>query len=228
MPVHTLLDKHITLWRYLSLEKLLHLLQSRTLYFSQLSKLHDPYEGRLPIGFSTGIVDLTELPDDVFDLKPIQGQAELLKDESLRSEMCVSCWRNCPFESAAMWSVYSKNSGVAIKTTVGHLAESLNHNDVGIEIAAVDHMDFEPMLIVGAPWKIKRTSFDYEKEIRAAIRTPQFDRPGRAVPVTVETLLGEIHISPESEPWIEDVVRKVVQKFGFNKAVKRSELYTLK
>jgi hypothetical protein len=36
--------KGTTLWRYMSLEKLLGLLQSRSLYFPQLKSFRDPYE----------------------------------------------------------------------------------------------------------------------------------------------------------------------------------------
>ena len=38
-------DGSMRLWRYFSLPKLLHLLQSGALYFARLDQLDDPFEG---------------------------------------------------------------------------------------------------------------------------------------------------------------------------------------
>jgi hypothetical protein len=62
---------------------------------------------------------------------------------------------------------------------------------------------------------------------RAATRDPACQNPGLLISVDIEVLIGEIHISPESDAWIEDVVKDVVAKYGLNKLVKRSKLYEL-
>src|ERR1051326_5853547 len=108
--------KDLTLWRYMGLEKLLSLLQSRSLYFAQLKSFRDPYEGMVPIAWQGAITDVSQIPDfSASNGSPEWQQIMLsipdgqhLKDEKLRTELYVSCWHSNPHESAAMWSLYSK------------------------------------------------------------------------------------------------------------------------
>ena len=78
------------------------------------------------------------------------------------------------------------------------------------------------------PWLIKRPSFRHEQEVRATIRDADCKKPGLKIFVDTEALIEKIHVSPESEPWIEDVVKDLVARYGFSKSVQRSSLYTLR
>ena len=126
-----------------------------------------------------------------------------------------------------MWSLYSGNSGIAIETTSNRLADSLRTCERDIELAAVEYMPITPGLLSSRPWTIKRPSFQHEREIRAATRDPACLNSGLLILSDLEVLIDEIHISPESDRWIEDVVRDVVAKYGLKKRVKRSQLYEL-
>ena len=226
----------VTLWRYMSLEKFLAVIQSRSLHFSRLSEFRDKYEGRCPIAWQGPITDLSQLPDlararesaDAWRQVGVSiPEGKYLKDDKLPDEVYVSCWHKAEQESAAMWSLYSRNSGIAIKTISDQLGNSLRSCERNIELAAVEYIDMTSELMSSRPWTIKRPSFQHEREVRAAIRDPGCQTPGLLVSVDIEVLIDDIHISPESEPWIEDVVKDVVAKYGLHKKVKRSQLYEL-
>jgi len=205
-----------TLWRYMSLEKLLWLLQRNSLYFTQLKQFKDPYEGTAPVALQwAGKVD----QDPVFT--PI-------KDEHVRDHIYVNCWHSNNDESAAMWSVYSKTSGVAITTTLARLQAALTDAPQEIEIAAVQYEAIAPGFAAGSPWTIKRPSFAHEREVRAVFRDPGCGQVGIGIPVDVAALIEKILVSPEPEfdPWVE-VVADVVAKYGLTVTVKQSDLYIL-
>jgi len=48
------------------------------------------------------------------------------------------------------------------------------------------------------------------------------------VPVDLETLIQEVYISPQSEPWIVCVVKDVIAKYGLDTDVHRSDLWRLR
>src|SRR5262249_48555403 len=126
-----------TLWRYMSLEKLLAGLQTSSLYFPRLGSFKDPYEGSIPIAWQSPVYDLSQLPDLISgdeqfpewqEMRLNFSEGDHLKDKKLRDELYVSCWHNDPAESAAMWSLYStKESGIAIKTTSDRLSDALQN-----------------------------------------------------------------------------------------------------
>jgi hypothetical protein len=200
----------------MSLEKLLWLLQQKCLYFAQLKGFRDPYEGAAPIALQWACT---------FDDNPVFVQS--LKDEHILDDLYVNCWHSNPDESAAMWSVYSRTSGVAVTTTLSRLQVALGDAPQNIEIAAVQYEAITPGFAAGSPWTIKRPSFAHEREVRAVFRDPECGHAGVGVQVDVAKLIEKIHVSPESDLWVEGVVADVAAKYGVTTTVKRSDLYTL-
>lgn len=49
-------------------------------------------------------------------------------------------------------------------------------------------------------------------------------RAGVAVPVTLDTLIEVVHVSPAAEPWWVDVVRDVCLRYGISAEVRQSDL----
>src|SRR5208283_480792 len=197
-----------TLWRYMDLEKLLSLLQRNCLYFAQLKRFKDPYEGTAPMALrGAGTVDQGLVFDPV-------------RDEQIHDHLYVSCWHSNPDESAAMWAAYSRTSGVAITTTLARFQAALTDAPQEIEIAAVHYRAITPGFAAGSPWTIKRPSFAHEREVRAVFRDPGGCQEGIGIPVDVAALIEKIHVSPESEPWVERVVADVVAKYGLTTTVK--------
>jgi hypothetical protein len=84
----------------------------------------------------------------------------------------------------------------------------------------------------------KRKSFEHEHELRAVISPKGFpmtagdqvdfdhepSEPGEWVPVDLDALIAEIRVAPQADPWFEDLVRKVVCRYGLEKTVVRSSL----
>jgi hypothetical protein len=221
--------KGLTLWRYMGLEKLLDLLQRRSLYFAQLKSFRDPYEGMVPIALRTPVIDVSQMPDDgSTGWREFVLHFESVRDEKIRDELYVSCWHSNPGETAAMWSLYSRTSGLAIRTTSDRFAHALRNCLPEVELAAVEYADIVSGMAAGTPWSIKRPSFQHEMEIRAVIRDPDCNAGGLLVPVDLEALIEEVYISPEAEPWITCVVKNVIAKYGLETNVQRSGLWTLR
>lgn len=218
MPIKILepIENH-ALWRYMSLEKLLWLLQRRCLYFTQLKKCRDPYEGAAPIALQWA----WKVDEDPTFIQSI-------KDKDILDHLYVNCWHSNPDESAAMWSVYSTNSGVAVTTTLERLQVALRDTPQDIEVAAVQYEAITAGFAAGMPWTIKRPSFAHEREVRAVFRDRECGQAGIGVPVDVAALIEKIYVSPEPESeCVETVVADVLAKYGLTKTVKRSDLYTL-
>jgi hypothetical protein len=208
------------IWRYLTLEKLLALLQKNTLHFARMSEFDVPFEGHWPIAVTTGPIAVgVERPEPVPWVH--------LRDEEIKSETYLSCWHVNKYESTAMWSLYSGKSGVAVKSTIDRLTESLRKAPQEILMALVTYKAWNPGAATGSPWTMKKPSYEHEKELRAAIRDPNHKHVAMAVPVDVELLLERIYVSPLAEDWKVDVVKDVVKKYGYEGEVKKSPLHTL-
>jgi hypothetical protein len=206
--------ENCTLWRYMPLEGLLWLLQQNCLWFTQLERFRDPYEGTANKALSwEGTVD---------------GDLVFKPEKDTTHDLYVNCWHSNNDESAAMWDVYSKTSGVAITTTLARLQAALTDAPQKIDIAAIHYQAITPNLAAGLPWAIKRPSFAHEREVRAVFRDPECGQAGIGVPVNVAALIVKIHVSPEpGSEWVESVVADVVKTYDFTTMVKRSNLYTL-
>lgn len=106
-----------TIWRYMSLEKFLYLLQYQALFFPQAKHFEDPLEG-----FYSSLLDYP--PDS--DIYPILRRFR--QAPTGPTATCViSCWHLSEHESAAMWRLHTiVDAGIAIKSTVGTLNQSLD------------------------------------------------------------------------------------------------------
>lgn len=155
------------LWRYMSLDKLISLLESKTLYFAPLDsyKDSDPFEGYLPDVAAKAYTEiygplvkeikyfieqfgsdcnlnqesLKEARDKLVEMPLLMEKSY----EKLVKEITVNCWHQNMHESEAMWRLYSdENKGVAIKTTVSSLVASFQEYDKSIQIGRVKYLDF--------------------------------------------------------------------------------------
>ncbi|MEZ8945284.1 DUF2971 domain-containing protein [Vibrio sp. T3Y01] len=172
-------DHSMPLWRYMSLDKLIHLLETDSFYFTPLESYSnsDPFEGYIPqkafdlFGkiFATEVKELQEVyqvfesqcmtegtsPPELQKMKEgIDGLGQKVKEtyKLLHKGITVNCWHANPVESEAMWKLYSDNGkGIAIRTSVSNLSEALTHfeQDVLVQMGAVKYMDFNDPSIDG-------------------------------------------------------------------------------
>jgi hypothetical protein len=156
------------LWRYLSLDKFIDLVASRSLYFSPLESYAktDRFEGYLPRVAMDAIASISrrfrneqlavietftkKLPPEA---APNIERMRATMDEFMPSARAayqnvvactmVNCWYKNLHESEGMWSLYSRN-GVAIRATVGSLKAAIgtDESDREIHIGAVKYVDF--------------------------------------------------------------------------------------
>lgn len=218
-----------TIWRYTSIAKLLPLLYSRTLYFCRVDHFDDRWEGKFPNSIITALQSTSQhLAIDIL--------------EHLSLSYFVNCWHESEHESAALWHQYA-DSGIAIKSTIQRLKKSLSiSSHPEIRIGRVIYLDFKEdflshsseTMILGA--FLKRKSFEHEREVRALVHqlpegpdiaSMKWDLAAKSKSITVDPsqLIESVYISPTSEPWLVAPVKDLLNKFGLNVPVTRSDLY---
>jgi len=216
LPTPTLsLDQKI--WRYMDLTRLVLLLTRRTLYFSSLTQLGDPYEGYFPRShveafaavFENNFFGPMAALRPAFEAKSSEharaldeimatARQEISFDRN-RGKFGVNCWHANDVESEAMWKLYSAlGSGVAVESTVERLRDVLTPTS-GINIDRVRYEDFDPGQIIKGYSSyflmLKRPSFAHEREVRATILLPE-EGKGLEVPCDLQKLIVRVHVAP--------------------------------
>lgn len=231
-------DEDTVIWRYMPLTKLIDLLETRELYFAPLKSYSesDPYEGHMPEFYWQYLFNnhlYRNVQEILGDLTP-NKQAEMKEGlQKVLDSTSVNCWHQNEVESEAMWKLYTSGAqGVAIKTTVKKLKESLDKckDSTVIVIGKVEYIDYSNPQITaeelndrtGGIQLIKRTSFKHEAEIRAFIQplaeknkedVDSYNIAGIRVPVDVEHLIDELYIYPNADELYKRCVRAICAKY---------------
>ena len=163
---------NMPLWRYMSLDKLISLLEGNNLFFTPLEtyKNSDPFEGYAPKVVFDAYSDIfgsevKELEGAQEQLKVKAGNNQVMINElskiknvtpdfrelikqtykTVTKGITVNCWHANSSESEAMWKLYSDNGkGIAVKTSISSLVKSIENfdQDLLIQIGAVKYLDF--------------------------------------------------------------------------------------
>lgn len=195
-PFIAINDENKKLWRYLSLSKFISLLQTKSLFLTNLDQLirGDPFEGALPNSHFVhrNWKNIDDLPQEIRgklnnylrkedygnELLGFQNLLKLRNDRIKntlvsRKSYFINCWHINTIESFAMWEIYSdKNEGIAIKTSERKLQESLRNEKKDIQGGKVSYGDFEDHnfkideMSGFSPILNKRSSYSYENEYR--------------------------------------------------------------
>lgn len=233
------------LWRYMDLGKFIHLISTGKLYFASADSFEDPFEGakgnverkeewdrfcldflREAIRTVPGATQEMLAPDHI-EKESQRLLTELNQSGSWqRQHKFISCWHCNPYESEAMWKLYSVNTrnAVAVQTTASHLYDALDRNP-RIEIGKVKYIDYNNRFssINGSCW-YKRKSFEHEREVRAIVTNYDTFSKGLLIPVDLTALIDCLFISPYAPKWFEEVVRSVVEKYEINIPVVYSDM----
>lgn len=214
------------IWRYMGLDKFIHLITSKTLYFARLSKLSDKYEGTLPPRSVSYL--LNQRREDGRSVDRLKVWKDIKALEQSRDQVYVNCWSLGREESYALWKIYLRGStgGVAIRTTVGNLARSLNADDnLPFYLAKVEYTQFmttddiDPLKLASS----KRVYYSYEKEIRAIQlfsdsmleKQPMLKEPdGWHVDVKTDILIDELYLSPFIGSWFLDSFKDLLRSMA--------------
>lgn len=206
------------IWRYMDFTKLVSMLVERSLFFCRADRLDDRFEG------SMSRASVRARDESVSTRLPEFHEAELRRTY-------INSWSMGRYESDALWRVYvGTRDGVAVRSTFGRLARSLDAEERPVHIGRVEYIDYDndsiPEDHVLHPFVFKRRSFDYERELRAVTQIPAAgDAPGGLlVPCDLKALVTAIRVSPAAEPWFASLVRSVLKTYDLNVPVEESDL----
>ena len=151
-----------TVWRYMSFEKFADILATESLFFTRADKYDDKFEGYVPQSTT---------------LSYESSGSQIVPN--FRQYIMCNCWHHGEEESMAMWDKYHlRNNGIAIKTTIENLKNSLP-DEPNVFIGKIEYIedynqidmleDVPPDIWLHYPYFYKRTPFKYEQEVRAII-----------------------------------------------------------
>ena len=245
-------DENMSIWRYMSVVRYAELLERSALYFCRLDKLaNDPFEGAVPmanldeserrlaaVGREQGVTDAA-IRDGLVEWR--KQTVRMFSQQ--RRNTAVNCWHMGAHESEAMWRLYStKNAGVAVCSSFTRLRDSFSATKEAVRIGTVQYVeDYRVNVVPGAalelPVVLKRTSFEHEAELRAAIQKParlstemgiEFEgrpwRHGKHVRVELDVLIDKVFVRPGSSKYLARVIEAVNEKYSRSYPVVRSEL----
>lgn len=239
LPFEPPRDPEEVIWRYTDFTKFVAMLDTRSLWFSRIDCLGDPYEGSTP---RAEVQFWETMRTNEPDRLEIAGHNERLfrgMARHQRSRTYVNCWHINEHESAAMWKLYSSDdASIAMQSSYSRFREVLpNQVDIGV----VKYIDYDaehvPFNNIINYCMHKRRSFEHERELRALIwglgiddETKESKWPvelsatGTTVEIDLVKLVTKVVIAPFSPPWFEQLVRSVVSKYGFSFEVRRSRM----
>ncbi len=221
----------VPIWRFMSVAKLLDILENECLHFARLDQFEDPWEGEPP---SNLLWDLHAS----FDAKLIQIADHARRRSKL--EFFVSSWYLAEHEPASMWKQYlGSDNSLAVCSTYGQLRQVLHATSRRIYLGLVQYdplagsRPLQPFEFVMS----KRKSFEHEKEVRALLWNISDPLPlleelaqtaprGISVNIIPQNLIETIVVSPAAPNWLAPIIEKVLVRYKHNQVnVERSTLY---
>jgi hypothetical protein len=228
------------IWRYMNMSKFIALLECKKIHLTRLDIFDDLFEAHYPIvDYDRHFSQMLDIDWSIVDLKrDHRNLMELLK----QGWFYVNCWHVNSVESYAMWNIYTtKSEGIAIKTTIGKLKQSIK-SQLRIFYSKISYLDYnneslieyqmscrqKGVLIHPFPAFYKEKSYEYEKEFRVAfMNNPFIDKTNdshKAIDVNLDTLIEEIYISPYAGKWFRDLIEKVVKRYKLNAPIQQSRI----
>lgn len=218
-------DPDVKIWRYLSLPKFISMINSESLFFARADKFEDKFEG------SYSHANITLRPKVYKDKIPERALTQLSEiSKRVLRYMIINCWHINENESAAMWKLYcSDKEGIAIQSTYNRLITSFDDNpDESIYVGKVQYIDYNTEWLPEGnafyPFVHKRKSFEHERELRAVIHSKELFDYGKSVHISLDNLIENIYVAPNSRRWFIEVVKVTVERFNLHKEPLVSDL----
>ena len=225
------LEESLRLWRYMDLAKLIALLEKKAIWLARADTFKDGYEGRFPDQMRAWIEKAYEsFPDN--EPSPVKD-ADDFQDYLLKNTF-VSCWHKNIDENMVMWEIYGRDTNaVALQTTVGRMKDSINSSGLSGHSLLLKPVVYERSESVQGvlPYEEcffrKRPHFAFEDEVRISLDTysrisPVKDTPyGYGLPASINGLVENIFVHPDSSEWFVDVVNSITKHYSVHAEVKR-------
>ena len=185
--------------RYINIHKLISLITNKTLLFTRLDLLPDPFEGIMTrLIKERYIAKLTPSKEKINPRLSKEFREKALEEkeyiESLyekdapkrQKSQYVNCWFKGDRESMAMWNLYSNKEGVAIKINGRYLVDYLKRIIEiqpllmkkykficgNVEYYKLNPVDLKEKVNIKYSAFKKDVSYEYEHEYRFLIATP--------------------------------------------------------
>lgn len=221
------------IWRYLNFTQLLSIFERDAIWFTDVNQFEDPYEGTLP---KANLEAEVERIQDEFDISReravrVHGYA-LGGSRIFGGNAYVNCWNVNDHQSAALWEQYVDSpQGIAIRTTVDELGQSLENAPYDFEFGSVEYIDYNKDRIPNGELPTiyhKRKSFEHEKEFRVSVFEDDEEDFGRGfyAPIDTNVLIGKVVISPIAPGWFSELVKKVLDRYEIDCELDESGLYS--
>lgn len=226
-------DPNIKIWRYMDFTKFVSLLSNNGLFFPTANNFDDQFEGSFSFVNKQFRPLIYKQLGFGFDAQEV---SKFFKN--LRFWIGINCWHMNEFESAGMWSLYSKtNEAICIQSTYSKLRNILTND---ISIGMVKYIDYEkewiPEKDILTPFLYKRRSFEHERELRALLNLSNktelkdLELPksntidGKWINVDLHELIEKVYISPNTPNWYQELVQNIVSVYKLKIDVVRSSL----
>ena len=227
------------IWRYMDLPKFIDLITTSQLYFGNLSKMTDQFEGIIPERNLNRerkrLSNMEYLSNEEIEQRVV-WEADRVK--SFKDFTLVNCWSQNDDESYALWKIFLGGSpyGVAIRSWVRELKKAFI-DDTEIFIGTVNYDNVIEGTINQDNVILRKSPFyKYEEEVRLYLKN-QFitNEDGKNVPkypsgnridVNLELLVNEIFISPFAPQWFKNVIENLLDgiKSDFKQRIKTSSI----
>ena len=218
------------LWRYMSSDKLMYLLNESAIFFPSVLQLrttsNDPLEGRhMPF--------VENIRSEVIDSTPNLLSAVDLTYDLMESAVFINSWYIGTNESKQMWETFIKKGehGVVIKSTLSKLLKSLNNSKIPITPSIVQYETSKANKLesvdIMSPYFFKSAGYEYESEMRLmAIDLSHLPNgvAGIAIKVSLQDLIDEIILSSLTPDGLEAEYRSLVTKLNLECELTRSNL----
>jgi hypothetical protein len=224
--------KSRVIWRYLSLDKYLDLLATKSIKFTQVSIAADQLETSLML-------------NRLEHCGALEGKEYILEGASLhinriKKSHYISCWAGKENECRSLWFSYLGESriGVALKTTVGQVLDNVIWNDYGYDYREVVYRDDfdnpEELQSNTTLLNAKAPAYISEQEIRFCVSeslihlpegqlsrsNPPIEIDPDALPsvltfdLDLDLLVNEVWLSPYCQDWQISMIRDITNKLA--------------
>ncbi|MGH8070624.1 MAG: DUF2971 domain-containing protein [Candidatus Entotheonellia bacterium] len=210
------------LWRYLTTDRCVFLLESSLVYFAAATQFADRFEGAVAVQ-----------PHD-FPIDPRYPELDTAEGafRELKRLTKINCWHRADYESDAMWKLYAAQSkGIAICSTPDRmraaflpfrLASEYGAEDLWAgQVRYADLMKVRLKVSMLHRFFYKHSAFAWEREFRLAISVRTAEEFGVQVPelgievsVDLDALVGRIMLGPALSGTERDRIVQHAQRAG--------------
>lgn len=223
-----------SLWRYMSVERAVDLLDSQTLYFARTDLLGDEHEGSSPAGQERVRRAFYEGATESYLTTGLSHDARLL-----RKLVYMSCWHMSDHESDLLWNRYGTPHGAVVRSGVRRLREGIAGGEHSFLLATVQYENYDDPAV--AIWEgnafnplfVKRREFSGDREFRIAVERIErmgdlfkerfIPEDGIRVPIDPTVVVESILIHPRFESSMDEITR-AAERAGVQDRLSRSVL----